>query len=168
MAAEIHSPDIYGPIDLASSPGIAGQVPISKGAGVQSAWSSELYTATDKDASQATSGGSPVLTWNTPIIASGITFASQFFALTANRLYKLEAILNITLVTLPASFAWTDDSDNPVGDFSIQPTVTAPDRITVVAWFRPLVNTNVGVENVGGTATVGLTSSIQITTIGFN
>lgn len=39
---QIHSPDIYGPIALATSPGTAGQVLTSAGAGAQAVWSTPI------------------------------------------------------------------------------------------------------------------------------
>lgn len=46
---EIHSPDIVGPVALATDPGVAGQLLTSAGPGVQAVWSTPAGSVTVSD-----------------------------------------------------------------------------------------------------------------------
>lgn len=169
---EIHTPNIYGPIELANDQGTSGQVLTSQGAS-QSIWSNSnltrLYLFTDKNAQAIVLGPSDI-GWNVPAAdaINGVAFnGTTQFTLTANRTYKLIANITPSVAALAYSIQWVNSANVAVGGLN-QPANGLANLAHVHAFsvFRPLVNTIVKVRLTSGVAlTVSAVCSVFIETV---
>jgi hypothetical protein len=78
--AEIHSPDIYGPIALAAAPGTAGQHLESAGAGAQAVWASTSALISSDTPNLLTTGGDGRLLVSGNSVPNLFTFTSAIAA----------------------------------------------------------------------------------------
>lgn len=170
---QIHSPDIYGDIKLATAPGTAGQVLTSQGVGVQVIWANatsqaKQYLYTDK-AAQVIVVGPADVTWNAPAadaVTPGVSLDAGgiLINLSANRTYHLTANITPTVAALAYSLSWVTPGNVAVGSLN-QPANGLANLAHVHAFavYRPLVAAQVKVRMTGAVAlTLGTVCSIFI------
>ena len=156
---EIHSPDIYGAIKLATAPGTLGQVIVSQGAGVQPIWGGGVLTI----------AGTPTLSGLTPGSNYLITGLSQgtlgtFAALTeAKSATELGEAVTVFPATEAKSYVglidWADAQLTWVKD-TRNNDVAGKTNISVFPWFKVGVVGNVvssdSIISIGGASFAGV------------
>lgn len=164
---DIHSPNIVGPIGLATDEGLIGQVLTSAGPGLQVIWDTPLFAYADKT-SQAL-GATGDITWNPPAVLNGIIFtAPGLFTLPANKIYLLDAYMCNTVGGDTVIMQWVDAAD------ALLPGALSPGYVGnlnnesrhCITVFAPIVPTIVKVRKLSGpNNTFGVSSFLAITSI---
>ena len=106
--AEIHSPDIYGDVKLATNPGTTGQVLTSAGAGVQAIWSTTNVTINDTATATAitTVTEAPANNFDIDVDVKVSADANNIIVIHANGIYA-SLPFNIFTFTSPSALTHT-------------------------------------------------------------